>query len=159
MIIMRGISGSGKSTKAQELGKTGVVLGSDDFWGPNYEFDRTRIGEAHIWNQQRTKKALELDITPIVVDNTNISMYEFRPYLEMAIEHGYDVEYAEPDTLWKFNVDELVERNQHGTPREVIQDMLDRWDSNFSTEDVLNSLAPWEIQTPKAIDQSGNSTV
>lgn len=147
MIIMRGISGSGKSTKAKELGEGGVVLGSDEFWGPDYNFDKERIGEAHRWNQQRVREAVEHGISPIVVDNTNVSLYEFRPYVEIALEHGYDVEYAEPDTPWKFDAEELAKRNQHGTPPEVIQDMINRWDSNFSNDDVLKSRAPWESES------------
>lgn len=144
MIILRGISGSGKSTKAKELVQDGVVLGTDAFWGPDYQFDAERIREAHQWNQQRVREALETGVSPIIVDNTNISMFEFRPYVEMAIEYGYDVEYAEPDTPWKFNAEELAKRNQHNTPVDVIQDMIDRWDSDFTTEDVLKSRGPWE---------------
>jgi predicted kinase len=150
MIIMRGISGSGKSTKAKQLAIGGVVLGSDEFWGPDYDFDKTQIGEAHRWNQDRVRTALEEGASPVVVDNTNVSLYEFRPYVEMALEHGYDIEYAEPDTPWKFDAEELAKRNQHDTPPEVIQDMIDRWDSNFSTEDVLKSRAPWEVESEPA---------
>jgi len=142
---MRGISGSGKSTKANELGRKGVVLGSDDFWGPDYDFDKNLIGEAHRWNQNRVEQALSQGISPVVVDNTNVSMYEFRPYVEMAIAYDYDVEYAEPDTAWKFDADELFLRNQHNTPKEVIQEMIERWDSGFTINEVLESKAPWEV--------------
>jgi NEDD4-binding protein 2 len=144
MIIMRGLPGSGKSTKARELGVGGIVLGSDDFWGPNYDFDKLKIGEAHRWNQNRVLEALEQGITPIVVDNTNVSFYEFRPYVEMAQKYKYDVEYVESDSSWKFNTEELAQRNQHNVPLDIIQQMLNRWDYNPTNEDVLKSKAPWE---------------
>ena len=72
LYIMRGISGSGKSTLAKQIG--GLILGSDEFWmvGGKYQFDESRIGEAHQWNQQRAEKAMQQGISPIIVDNTNV---------------------------------------------------------------------------------------
>jgi predicted kinase len=70
---------------------------------------------------------MEKGISPIVVDNTNISYDEIKPCLKLANEFNYEVSYAEPDTAWKFDVDELTKRNSHGVPREVIQRMVDRW--------------------------------
>ena len=144
MIIMRGISGSGKSTKARALGESGVVLGSDDFWGPEYNFDKSKIGEAHQWNQMRVLDALQKGISPIVVDNTNVAMYEIRPYVEMAIKHDYEIDFQEPETSWKFDAEQLAKRNQHNVPIDVIESMLERWDADFTIDDVLKSRAPWE---------------
>jgi len=142
LIIMRGISGSGKSTKAKELGADGVVLGSDDFWGEDYNFDRSKIGEAHEWNQNRVREALSNGISPVVVDNTNTQFWEMKPYVEMALEHGYEIEFEEPDTPWKFDLEELTKRNQHGTPRDIINQMLMNWQRNPSIEAILNSERP-----------------
>ena len=148
LLICRGLPGSGKSFVAKQAGKGGVIFSTDDFWYKNgeYVYDEKFAGEAHKWNQKRTKEAMENGISPIVVDNTNVSLYEIRPYVEMAIKHGYKVEYLEPNTPWKFDVDELVKRNTHGLTQEGIQKMLERWDSDFTTEDVLNSKAPWESE-------------
>lgn len=148
MYILRGLPGSGKSTKANEIGANVNVFGSDSFWGDEYDFDESRIGEAHRWNQKRVLDAINQNLSPIVVDNTNVSMYEFKPYVQMAIKHGYDIEFVEPDTPWKFDANELASRNKHNVPLDVIQSMLDRWDSNFTIDDVLNSTAPWE-KTPE----------
>ena len=142
MIIMRGISGSGKSTKARALGADGVVLGSDDFWGPEYDFDKSKIGEAHQWNQERVLDALQKGISPVVVDNTNCQFWEMKKYVEMAQEHGYDVEFQESDTPWKFDADELFSRNTHGVPLEVIKQMLMNWEKNPTVESILNSEPP-----------------
>lgn len=144
MIITRGLPGSGKSTKASELGVGGVVLGSDDFWGPDYDFDISRIGEAHRWNQKRVLDAIQDGVSPIVVDNTNVSLYEIRPCLEMAQAHDYQIEIIEADTPWKFDAEELAKRNKHGVSQENIQKMIDRWDDNPTTERILESVAPWE---------------
>ena len=144
MIIMRGISGSGKSTKARALGESGVVLGSDDFWGTEYNFDKSKIGEAHQWNQMRVLDALQKGISPVVVDNTNTQFWEMKKYVEMAREHGYDIDFVESDTPWKFDAEELAKRNKHSVPKEVIEEMLGRWDAEPTIEKVLESVAPWE---------------
>lgn len=144
LIIMRGLPGSGKSTKAKQLGEGGIILGSDDFWGPEYNFDISKLGEAHRWNQNRALDALKKGISPIVIDNTNVSFYEFRPYVEMAQSYGYEISFQESDAPWKFDVEELTRRNTHQVPAERIQDMLDRWDLNPNIESVLKSVAPWE---------------
>lgn len=154
LIMMRGISGSGKSTKAQELGEGGVVFGADEFWGPNYDFDRARIGEAHEWNQNRVREAIEAGISPIVVDNTNTQMWEMRPYVEAAVEHGYNVEFHEPDTPWKFDAEELVKRNRHNVPMDIIQQMLMNWEKNPTVEGVLKAELPKPTETPEVTTES-----
>ena len=129
LIISRGLPGSGKSTLAKELGKGGKVFSSDDFFMVNgkYQFDITFQGEAHLWNQGRVRRAMREGISPIVVDNTNVTLGEIAPYKKLAAENGYAVRYAEPNTPWKFDVDELTKRNTHNVPRDVIQRMLDKW--------------------------------
>ena len=146
--ILRGISGSGKSTLAHQIGEGGLVLSTDEFWGPNYEFDLRRLREAHEWNKQRAFEAMRQGVTPLVLDNTNCSAYEARPYVEEALRCGYSIDVKEPSTPWKFDLDELVKRNTHGVGPEAIQDMLNRWDTDFSTEAILNSKAPWETEMP-----------
>ena len=141
MIVMRGAPGSGKSSRAQELGKGGIVLGSDDFWGPDYAFDKGRIGEAHAWNQQRVVEAMQAGISPIVVDNTNSQSWEIRPYVELAEGFGYRLQIEEPKTDWwkKFRPNmsepekaalarELASKNKHGVDEKGVRAMLDRWE-------------------------------
>ena len=127
--ILRGLPGSGKSTLAKEIGKGGVVFASDDFFMVNdeYRYDQKFIGEAHIWNQSRVRRAMRNGVSPIVVDNTNIVWSHIKPYAALASENGYAISYAEPNTPWKFDVDELAKRNSHGVPKDVIQGMVDKW--------------------------------
>jgi tRNA nucleotidyltransferase/poly(A) polymerase/predicted kinase len=129
LIVMRGLPGSGKSTLAKELIGNGEIFSTDDYFMHNgsYIYDKTQTGNAHSWNQWRVKKAMLKGVNPIVVDNTNITWDSVIPYVTLAKINGYSVEYAEPNTEWKFNVDELTRRNKHGVPKEVIQKMVDRW--------------------------------
>lgn len=89
MILMRGVSGSGKSYKAKQLAKTNpksVVFSTDDFFEVNgkYEFDGSKIGEYHQKNQDRTYQALKDGVPLVIIDNTNIRLWEMRKYVEMA---------------------------------------------------------------------------
>ncbi|XP_012940924.1 uncharacterized protein LOC101853872 [Aplysia californica] len=145
MFILRGLPGSGKSYLANQLleqsncmGSAGAVLSSDDFFQQRggYFFDRHRLDEAHTWNQQRAVKCARNGVSPIIIDNTNTMMWELLPYAVLALEHNYDVQVVEPDTVWRSNLKELTRRNIHGVNREHIKRMKDRYEE-LTTEKVL----------------------
>ena len=142
--ILRGISGSGKSSLSQKLGAGGAIFSTDDYFmqSGSYNFDASKFGEAHQWNQQRAIKAMSEGISPIVIDNTHTEAWEAKPYVAAALQYGYQVEFAEPDTPWKFNAEELARRNKHGVPLERIQQMLKQWQPNITVDDVMNSELP-----------------
>lgn len=138
LIIVRGISGSGKSTLAKQLaGTTGKIFSTDDqFMSPEgeYKFDPSLLGKHHQTNQNLAKEAMQQGISPIVIDNTNTTMKEMQPYVLLAKEFGYKVQFQEPTTPWKFDAEELAKRNKHGVPLHVIQRMLQRWETINSEE-------------------------
>lgn len=148
MFIMRGVPGSGKSYLAKQLKKKGVVLSTDDFFGPNYDFDGSKLPEAHRWNIERATEAAKSSVTPIVIDNTNIKLEHMKPYVEIAQKFGYDVEFRESETEWKRNVDELVERNTHSVPRHVIERMLNQWEDDPTIEKILGKVQDLEQPCP-----------
>lgn len=149
LYVLRGLPGSGKSTKAKELaGDTTNIFSTDDFFinpkNGKYEFDPKLIHQNHSLNVKRTEEAMVNGVTPIVVDNTNIKFYEMKRYIILAQKYGYEVEFHEPDTPWARDAEELAKRNTHGVPQHSIQRMIDRWDYNPTIEDILKSKAPWE---------------
>lgn len=88
LIIMRGVPGSGKSFLARQLRGHGVVLSTDDFFinfQGEYVFDRYRLQEAHEWNQRRADERLRDGTNPVVIDNTNLEIWEMQPYVVMAL--------------------------------------------------------------------------
>lgn len=152
MWILRGVSGSGKSTKAKELGVGGIILGSDDFFGHEYVFDAKLLVEAHKWNQGRVRDSIRAGVSPIVVDNTNVRFWEMKPYVELALAAGYEVKFAEPDSpQWKkFHNNmsdnelndlavELAFLNKHGVPLSTIKSKLAQWEHSATIDAVLNS--------------------
>lgn len=162
IIIMRGAPGSGKSYKAQQLSEQtgGKIFASDDFWMMNgeYQFDPSRIAEAHQWNMNRVREAAERGDSVIIVDNTNTRDYEVKPYVLIANEYGYRIKFEEPDSSWwkenfKENmteeetdklVDLLDKKNVHNVPKDVIKTMISGWNHNITPEQAVQSKAPWE---------------
>ncbi len=152
-IIMRGLPGSGKSTLARELaGETGQQFATDDFFVDkegNYKWDERRIGYAHDWNKERIKRAIEQGVSPVIMDNTNVSKWELRSLghiVDYAESQGYEVRIEEVDTPWAFDAKELAKRNSHGVPQGIIENFIRRWHPNPTVEDIKNDFQPPEMR-------------
>ena len=127
LYLLRGLPGSGKSTLAKQLG--GSHFETDTyFMSPDdtYNFDVSKIKEAHQWCQDSVSNAMLLNYTTghnetIVVSNTFTQEWEMKPYMDMAEDWGYRV----------FTI--IVENrhggvNQHGVTDEKLQQMNDRFE-------------------------------
>lgn len=150
LILMRGLPGSGKSTLARDLlssGPSGLILSTDDYFAhrDGYRYDPGLLGAAHEWNQNRAKDAMCDGRSPVIIDNTNIQAWEMKPYVKMALESGYKVDFCEPDTCWKFDPYELERRNKHGVNHEKIAQMMDRFSYPMSVDIVMNSQEPLHV--------------
>ena len=144
IVIMRGVPGSGKSTKARSLAPAENIFSTDEYWMVNgeYKFDASRLGEAHRWNESRANDAMNKGVIPIVIDNTNIKIKAFQSYIDMASKHGYDVKIEMPDTPWwidiypkikskKFtdvDVSIFVNKTVHGVPHASVKTMMIGWE-------------------------------
>ncbi|KAG3293209.1 NEDD4-binding protein 2-like 1 isoform X3 [Ictidomys tridecemlineatus] len=144
LYLLRGLPGSGKTTLARQLQHDfprALIFSTDDFFFREdgaYEFNPDFLEEAHEWNQKRARKAMRRGISPIIIDNTNLHAWEMKPYAVMALENNYEVIFREPDTRWKFNVQELARRNIHGVPREKIHRMKEREYKSDDGRQILN---------------------
>lgn len=91
-IILRGLPGCGKSTFAGEFLGHAEIYSTDNFFkdiNGDYQFDKTRLSEAHKWTREACFEALEAGVETVVLDNTNVEEWEFLPYLKKAGECGY----------------------------------------------------------------------
>ncbi|KAG8591735.1 hypothetical protein GDO81_000279 [Engystomops pustulosus] len=155
LVLLRGAPGSGKSTLARlllEQNPSGVILSTDDYFGQNceYQYDISLLGEAHEWNHKRAKDAFEKNVSPIIIDNTNLQGWEMKPYVSMAMKHKYKVTFREPDTWWKLKPKELERRNHHGVKKEKIIKMLENFE-RVTVNSILN------LSYPKSSKNADNS--
>lgn len=133
MVILRGISGSGKSRYAEAY--TGaVVVSADHFWirsgsqGLQYDFDIKRIGAAHADALCKLIDAIGAGAPLIVVDNTHSRRWEYSAAERLAALHGYTLEIVEMDAA--AHVDRCIARNIHDVPSAVIRKMLRHWEAD-----------------------------
>lgn len=137
MILLRGLPGSGKSTKVEQLvaslrarGRGNPVVFSADhyFQTPSgYQYDVKKIGEAHNWAYKNAEAAALAFQSPILIDNTNTEEFEILNYYNLAYHNWYKFYVLEPDTEWAFDVKELARRTRHNVPVEKIARMLRRY--------------------------------
>jgi hypothetical protein len=131
IIILRGISGSGKSTvarKIQELYGSQVVICSADkyFATPEgeYQFDASRLSEVHMLCRQSVFQALEdkSQKRVVVIDNTHSTFLE---YAEYTFKHvpTFILEFA----CRPHEVNICASRTTHRVPLAVLQRMYNRW--------------------------------
>jgi hypothetical protein len=154
LIIMIGIPGSGKSTKAKSMVGNGIIHSTDDLieaTGDYNEFFKNMminkdfgvLSNMHKQNLKNAIKSMKDGITPVIIDNTNLSPSEPKQYVMAALEMGYD------DKNIKFinigtgglTAEELAKRNTHNVPLDKIKSMIDKYKTYnpITIEKVINS--------------------
>ena len=104
LILLRGVSGAGKSTVA-ELFIDATIISTDDFFmvDGEYKFDANSLVENHLKCTVKAEQAM--DAATKMVENTSIEMvkhtlvihntftkqWEMTPYLILAEKYGYTV--------------------------------------------------------------------
>jgi NEDD4-binding protein 2 len=129
LILLRGLPGSGKSTFANYMFSNNIFEADQYFYDEdgNYNFDASKLYEAHKWCQLRVEHAMEDNLesngmyfSEIVVSNTSTTEKELEPYLELAKKYDYQVV-------------SLIVENRHGNksvhnvPEETIERMKQRF--------------------------------
>lgn len=141
LILLRGLPGSGKSTFAKTLVSPGSqYFEADQFFVDsqgNYNFDITKLKEAHKWCRNEVEYAMAFgykEIVPkeplqrIIVSNTFTQEWEMEPYFKLAGKFGYRV-YS------------LVVENRHRgkSIHNVPKDTLTKMELRMMNNIVLNS--------------------
>ena len=116
LILLRGVSGAGKSTVA-ELFTDAVIISTDDYFMVNgvYKFEGKDLVINHIKCQEAVEDVMQEIIkvssdpllpndlkSTIVVHNTFTKDWEMQPYLILADKYGY-------------RVHTLIVENRHGS--------------------------------------------
>lgn len=144
--ILRGPSGVGKTTWAKKLadnwsGDTDdtdvqvTIVSADHFFEKRvpevefvdggrmvdaYDFDLTKLPEAHQCCMNGFLRALLEEHPVIVVDNTNQHLWEYMNYEIAAKLAGYEVEIIEFMVKTVDQIRRLANRSVHGVPANVI---------------------------------------
>lgn len=121
MTLVRGVSGSGKTTFAGLV--SGAVVSADDYFtneDGEYNFDAKQLKQAHQYCQDVTRAIMDGG-GDVVVANTFTRKWEMDAYFKLAERYGYMV----------FTV--IVENrhggeNVHGVPTEAINNMKERFE-------------------------------
>lgn len=128
LYIVRGLPGSGKSTIASKLAPADCIFEADQYFVDaegNYNFDGSKIRNAHWDCKERVFAALDCHEPAIVVSNTFTQKWEVEPYIKQAKKDGYEIQLITVQSNFQ---------NVHGVPQESIERMKKRWE-NFTLED------------------------
>ena len=128
LILLRGLPGSGKSTLAKiilQLRSTDEpeILSADDFFEDkegDYNFDPTKLKEAHNYCQFRCSERMRQQKAKIVVANTFTQEWEMDEYFKMAERYNYRVHTVIVENRHRGE-------NIHGVPKDKLQQMKDRF--------------------------------
>lgn len=137
LIIMRGIPGAGKSTKAKSIVGDGVIHSTDDvieamgdyraFFAVMIESkDYSALHKAHDTNFKNAKKSMKAGVSPVIIDNTNIKANEPKKFVVEALNMGYDdanIKIVDVGT-GGLDAEALAARNSHGVPLDKIEAMI-----------------------------------
>jgi predicted kinase len=152
LYILRGVPGSGKSTFVRNnlQGKNFRVFSTDDrFTNYDQEWkemietkDFSRLGEYHRKNLDLATEAMQMGVENVVIDNTNLTPWEPKPYVEAGLKYGYEIEFVNIPVSG--TPEELAERNVHNVPLASIERMIKKYEQypTLTVDQVLNSTRP-----------------
>ena len=119
-ILVRGVSGAGKSTFVQECFGSFCNLEADMYFMKDgeYMFNHCKLKQAHHWCQSETERQMKFGYD-IVVSNTFTTEWEMKPYLDLAEKYGY--------TVFTVVVEKRHEnKDVHNVPEETRQKQAER---------------------------------
>ena len=135
VIILHGISGSGKSTTAKKFiekyskdnsNLSYSIHSTDDLFVEDgvYKFDPTKLSEYHELNQDNFKSSLKDNVELVIVDNTNIFPEHWEPYVTAASSMEYKVQH-----FWLpiIDADTAFSRNIHNVPMHAIERQIENY--------------------------------
>jgi hypothetical protein len=131
LILIRGISGSGKTTYAKQLIEQDPSLShyeADMYFYRNgeYAFDPTKLKNAHAWCLSKTEEDLR-NGKSVIVSNTFTQKWEIEPYIKLGKEMGAEIIIKKATGNYQ---------NIHGVPPDALERMRSRWENVEGEENI-----------------------
>ena len=140
LIVMRGIPGSGKSTKAASIKKTCEemrvscdVFSADHFFELAGKYDPQFLELAHDWCYLRAHQALVDESTVVIIDNTNLERWEMKKYAILSKKFSRSMRFIEPETDWKYDPVICAEKGQNVKDLERLRSMAESFEKLTET--------------------------
>mgnify|MGYP006296996877 CR=1 FL=1 len=131
LILIRGISGSGKTTYAKKLMQDDPSLKHYEadmyfYQDGKYNFNPQKLKDAHAWCKNKTEDALK-NGTSVIVSNTFTQKWEIEPYIQLGKKYGAQVIIKKATGNYQ---------NVHGVPDEALERMRSRWENLDGEENI-----------------------
>lgn len=126
LVLIRGLPGAGKSTRAEHYKQLGYLhFEADMFFESDgaYIFDEGKLTEAHEWCLQQTRQALNAG-AHVVVANVFCGMNDIRPYIDLE----FDCQIVEVTGHWQ---------SVHGVSEPQLRAMRANW---VATDALLRNI-------------------
>ncbi|XP_029626154.1 NEDD4-binding protein 2-like 1 isoform X1 [Salmo trutta] len=162
LIILRGLPGVGKTSKAEMLCDEYAGLGlegeifSTDRYHERTDYTKGNFQRNHRRNREDVFIALNRGVDPIIVDNTNISLWEMWPYIHMGMRQGdYDITMMELPKGYpqeKISINKLYRKCHGKIPKKKFRSFEGRWEKADNIWNVLNdskSINRWKRSKEK----------
>lgn len=123
LYLIRGISGSGKTTYAKKLQKEYPSLShyeADMYFYKDgvYNFNPKFLRTAHHWCLKSTEKDIK-EGKSVIVSNTFTQLWEMEEYIKLT--EKYNTQLIILKTIGNY-------KNIHGVPEDVLEKMRNRWE-------------------------------
>lgn len=136
LILMIGLPGSGKSTRAKEMCELAAeqelsyaVCSTDSYFVVNgiYKWDPRLLFENHGRNFRAACLEMKRGTDVVIIDNTNITRDVRQKYIDAAKSFGYEVEEVVIGEFTEKAIQLYASRNLHNVPIESIRKMAQKY--------------------------------